>query len=93
LSTSQGKYNEAEPLYRRAIAIDEKALGPDHPGLATDLNKLAELLEDQVRNALWKQGESLVTVFGGRWQCLRIILKLSKEPSRVVKLPGEKLAE
>jgi hypothetical protein len=24
----------AEPLYRRALAIDEKALGPDHPDVA-----------------------------------------------------------
>jgi hypothetical protein len=26
-----------------AIAIDEKVLGPEHPGLATDLNNLAGL--------------------------------------------------
>ena len=24
----QGKYSEAEPLYKRSLAIDEKALGP-----------------------------------------------------------------
>jgi hypothetical protein len=35
---------EAEPLYRRALAIDERSLGPDHPNVATDLNNLAELL-------------------------------------------------
>ena len=28
---TQGKYAEAEPLYLRALAIDEKALGPEHP--------------------------------------------------------------
>ena len=28
---------------QRALAIDEKALGPDHPGVAIDLNNLAEL--------------------------------------------------
>ena len=44
----QGKYDEAKPLYERAIAIDEKALGPDHPGVATDLNNLAGLLSFQV---------------------------------------------
>ncbi|CAN0589553.1 unnamed protein product, partial [Ectocarpus sp. 12 AP-2014] len=27
----QGKYDEAEPMYVRAIAIGEKALGPEHP--------------------------------------------------------------
>jgi tetratricopeptide (TPR) repeat protein len=30
-----GDYAAAEPLYRRALAIDEKALGPDHPTVAT----------------------------------------------------------
>ena len=36
LYDNQGKYNEAEPLYQRALAIDEKTLGPDHPDTATD---------------------------------------------------------
>ena len=31
LYLSQGRYAEAEPLYKRALAITEKALGPDHP--------------------------------------------------------------
>jgi len=30
----EGKKAEAEPLYRRALEIDEKALGPDHPKVA-----------------------------------------------------------
>ena len=34
----QGKYAEAEPLYARCQAIVEKALGPEHPSLATTLN-------------------------------------------------------
>ena len=40
---AQGKYAEAEPLYKRALAIDEKALGSDHLDVATDLNNLALL--------------------------------------------------
>ena len=40
----QGKYDEAEPLYVRAMAIDEKVYGPDHPEVATDLNNRAGLL-------------------------------------------------
>ena len=36
---------EAEPLMRRALAIDEKSFGPDHPDVATDLNNLALLLQ------------------------------------------------
>ena len=35
---------EAEPLYRRALAIDEASFGPDHPNVAIRLNNLAELL-------------------------------------------------
>ena len=38
-----GDYAKAEPLYQRALKIDEKALGPDHPDTATALNNLAEL--------------------------------------------------
>jgi Tetratricopeptide repeat len=36
----QGRYGEAEPLYLRSLAIREKALGPDHPDVATVLNNL-----------------------------------------------------
>ncbi|MGC1295090.1 MAG: tetratricopeptide repeat protein, partial [Alloacidobacterium sp.] len=36
----------AEPLFRRALAIDEKALGPNHPTVALDLNNLAMLLKE-----------------------------------------------
>jgi tetratricopeptide (TPR) repeat protein len=42
---------EAEPLYRRALAIDEKSLGPHHPSVARDLNNLALLLKDTNRLA------------------------------------------
>jgi len=42
-------YAEAEPLMRRALAIDEASLGPDHPDVALDLNNLAQLLKDTNR--------------------------------------------
>ena len=45
--THAGDYAGAEPLYRRVLAIDEKALGPDHPDVATILNNLARLLDDK----------------------------------------------
>ena len=35
---------EAEPLYRRALAIRERVFGPDHPEVSTSLNNLANLL-------------------------------------------------
>jgi tetratricopeptide (TPR) repeat protein len=43
LYTTQGRYAEAEPLYKRSLAIWEKALGPDHPNVAMSLNNLALL--------------------------------------------------
>ena len=39
----QGQYAQAEPLYKRSLAIREKALGPDHPDVADSLNQLALL--------------------------------------------------
>jgi hypothetical protein len=33
LYDEQGRYVDAEPLYKRALAISEKALGPDHPNV------------------------------------------------------------
>jgi tetratricopeptide (TPR) repeat protein len=44
---SKGDYRAAELLYRRALAIAEKALGPDHPDTAGSLNNLASLLESK----------------------------------------------
>ena len=49
LYRNQGKYDEAEPLYQRALAIREKSLGSDHPDVATSLNNLAVLYSDQGR--------------------------------------------
>ncbi len=43
LYNSQGKYAEAEPLYRRALAIAEATLGPEHPNVAPGINNLGAL--------------------------------------------------
>ena len=45
----QGNFSEAEPLFERCQAIQEKVLGPEHPSLATTLNNRALLSEEQVR--------------------------------------------
>jgi tetratricopeptide (TPR) repeat protein len=39
------EWARAEPLMHRALAIDEKAHGPEHPQVATNLNNLAQLLK------------------------------------------------
>ena len=41
-----GEYEKALPLYQRALAIREKALGPEHPGTAISLSSLAVLYAD-----------------------------------------------
>lgn len=46
--TFQGKYEEADPLHDRSLAILEKVLGPDHPDVAVVLNNGAESLHRQV---------------------------------------------
>jgi tetratricopeptide (TPR) repeat protein len=47
----EGRYADAEPLYKRVLAIIEKALGPDHPNVALALNDLAELYSAEGRYA------------------------------------------
>ncbi len=47
----QGRYAEAEPLYKRSQAIWEKTLGPEHPHVATNLMNYAALLRKTGRSA------------------------------------------
>ena len=44
LYQAQGKYAEAEPLFKRSLAIRGKALGPEHPDVAMSLENYASLL-------------------------------------------------
>jgi len=45
----QGRYSEAEPLYKQALAINKRSLSEDHLSLATYLNNLALLYNSQGR--------------------------------------------
>ena len=47
VSRTQGKYREAEELYKRELAIREKALGASHPDVGQSLNNLANVYRDQ----------------------------------------------
>ena len=58
---TEGKYAEAEPLHRRALAMREKALGPEHPDVAQSLNNLANAA---MRRASMPRPSRC---FGGRW--------------------------
>jgi tetratricopeptide (TPR) repeat protein len=44
-----GKYEDAEPLLKQALAIREKVLSPEHPDVANSLNNLAGLYYKQGR--------------------------------------------
>ncbi|MCP4284423.1 MAG: CHAT domain-containing protein [Gammaproteobacteria bacterium] len=46
---SQGRYEEAEPLHKRALAARERALGPEHPDTLASINDLANLHHSQGR--------------------------------------------
>jgi tetratricopeptide (TPR) repeat protein len=46
-----GRYSDAMLVAQHALAIAEKFYGPQHPGVATDLNNLALLLQDTNRLA------------------------------------------
>lgn len=43
--------SEVEGFYRRALSIQERALGPDHPALANTLNNLSAMLDQQGKSA------------------------------------------
>lgn len=45
LLDAKALFGEAEPLMRRALTIDEKSFGPEHPNVAIRLNNLAQLLK------------------------------------------------
>jgi CHAT domain-containing protein/tetratricopeptide (TPR) repeat protein len=47
----QSRYADAEPFYKRSLAIREKSLGPVHPDVATSLSNLAALYAKQSRYA------------------------------------------
>ena len=49
LYQAQGKYGDAEPLYKRSLAIIEKALGPEHPQVTASSEKAVAGIELQAR--------------------------------------------
>jgi tetratricopeptide (TPR) repeat protein len=51
LYRSQGRYDQAEPLYQQALELRKRLLGEEHPYVATSLNNLAFLYHSQGRYA------------------------------------------
>ena len=48
--TAQGKLDEADQMYRRALAIFVRTLDPSHPHIATCAENYAGLLRDMGRD-------------------------------------------
>lgn len=63
---TKDKYDQAEPMYKRAQDILEKSLGPDHPEVATALSNRAELLYAQVRIVRNIVGTKLLSLVNSR---------------------------
>jgi hypothetical protein len=51
LRNRQGSHAEGERLFRKALAIRERAFGPDHPQVAVALNSLAMAVGAQARHS------------------------------------------
>ena len=47
------KYDDAEKLFRRSLAICEKSRGPVHPQVSISLNNLGNLLSDKASRSLF----------------------------------------
>jgi hypothetical protein len=47
LYDTQGQFAKAQRLFERALATAEKALGPEHPDVATKVDNLARLYRAQ----------------------------------------------
>ena len=69
----QGRYGEAEPVLERCQAIDEKALGPDHPDLASTLYSRAYLMVRQVSAIGIAGGGSLDRVKRHAWAVCDVV--------------------
>jgi hypothetical protein len=53
----QGRYSEADRLYKRSLQINQKVFGPDHLSVALLLNNLALLYNEQGRYKAVKQSK------------------------------------
>jgi len=60
LYRAQGRYSEAEPLYQRALTIQEQRLGLDHPNVVVTLRNYIALLKVMHRDAEAAQMERRV---------------------------------
>jgi len=67
LYREQDKYVEAEPLYRRSLAIKEQTLAPDHPSIMDTLENYATLLQQIQRTEEAAQFEKRAWAIQAKW--------------------------
>ena len=67
LLRAQGKYAEAEPLFRRALQGREAELGPTYPHTLSSVNNLANLLSDQGKEPSRSSGSTVRQSRGQSW--------------------------
>lgn len=68
----QGKFDKAEQLCRRSIAIEERTLGPDHQKMASSFNNLARILRAQVN--IWQRS---LDINGWLWRSGIFVIETS----------------
>lgn len=73
----QEEFDEAERLYRRALDITEKTIGPDHPSYGRKLGNLAILLEKLVR----EEGSSMICLDWTLYQATARVVRAFRCPS------------
>jgi len=49
-----GEYKKAQPLLEKALALQEKILGTEHPTIATSLNQLGEFYQEKAKRLFEK---------------------------------------
>lgn len=89
----QGKYPDAEKLYKRALSINEEVRGPDHPAVGTNLHSLAllyflrgkyEQVEPLERRALVIKRKAPTQDFSSIATILIVLARLYHEQARYV---------
>ena len=87
---SSSRHGDSEPLFKRALAIYEKAGGPEHPAVATLLNNLGQV--DKV-SGRYAEAEPLIKrslairekVLGPRSSRRRALAEQSRRPLRAAR--------
>jgi tetratricopeptide (TPR) repeat protein len=100
----QGRYPEADASLRRAVAIAQKRLPPNHPWQSQVWNEVAE---NELKQRHWRpaaeayaraltvdaaRGARAADTAGSKFGLAQALMKLRRDPTRAVSLANEALA-